>query len=70
MELCHAVYGITGNDGHVCHLHLTVIQDRHATDLFFHNVFALIGIFHADLRHKAAVDLFHDLIDTGEESGE
>ena len=45
----------------MCHLHLSVVDDRHLAYLI---VIARIFLF--DLRHESAVNLLHDLIDTGQ----
>ncbi len=58
----HAVYGIACRDSQMGHLHLSVIDDRHLADLLL-----VTRVFRFDLLHKSAVDLLHDLIDTGKE---
>ena len=65
MQSCHAVYGIACSDSQMSHLYLAVIDNRHLADFFL-----IARVFLLDLDHKAAVDLFDDLIYTGKQAGE
>ena len=61
MQSCHTVDGITCSDGQMSHLYLPVINDRHLADLLL-----VARILALDLDDESAVDLLHDLIDTGQ----
>ncbi|OQA22762.1 MAG: hypothetical protein BWY61_01568 [Firmicutes bacterium ADurb.Bin354] len=63
MKSCNTVYGVAGTDSEMSHLNLSVIDDRHLANLLL-----VTGIFSLDLKNKAAVDLFNDLIDPGKKS--
>ena len=66
MKRSNAVYGVTADDGKVCHADLSVVDDTHIADL----VVYVIRIFLADLVFKSAVDLLCDLIYTRKQAGE
>ena len=65
MELGNTVYGESGDDRHIRHAHLPIHKDRHLLH------FILIARIHlADFDKEPAVDLLHDLVDTGQKLGE
>ena len=70
MQSCNTVDGIAGNDSHMGHLHLSIVQNRHLANLLLHIHAPLICISCLDLCNEAAVDLFHDLVNSGKQSGE
>ena len=70
MEPCHAVYGIARHNSHVSHLHLTVIDNGHLADLILYIHAWHIAVSVLDLNDETTVDLLHDLIYTGKQSGE
>ena len=47
------------------HLHLSVVKNRHLADLLLHVHPVDLGILLLDLSHEPAVDLLHDLVDSG-----
>ena len=61
MQSCHTVDRITCRDSQMGHLHLPVINDRHLADLLL-----VARIFALDLDNESAVDLLHNLVDTGQ----
>ena len=63
MQLCNTVDRIACNDRKMCHLNLTVHQDRHLLYFLF-----ITRILCSYLLDKAAVDLLDDLINTWKES--
>ena len=65
VQSCNTVYRVACSDCQVCHLHLSVVDDRHLADLLL-----VARISSLDLLHKAAVDLFDDLVYTRKQSGE
>ena len=66
VESCDAVDAVAGDDRHIGHADLSVIDNTHAADLLVH-VHAGVVIHPADLVLEAAVDLFHDLVDPGQQ---
>ncbi len=73
-DLCvepgHTIHGIAGYNGHMGHLHLSIVENGHLADLllYIHTVDA--GILLLNLTDKTAVDLLHDLVDPGQQPGE
>ena len=65
MKPCNAVDRKACHNCHIGHAHLSVIDNGHLADLLL--ISRIAGL---DLIYKAAVDLLHDLIDTGEQPGE
>ena len=65
MQGRNAVYRMAANDGQVSHTNLTVSDNGHISDLD-----GVVAIFIRQFDHKAAVDLLHDLIDTGQQAAE
>ena len=57
----NTVHGIACRDRQMSHLHLSIINDRHLADLLL-----ITRIFALDLDDESAVDLLHDLVDTGQ----
>ncbi len=66
----HAVDGIARHDGHMGHFHLSVVEDCHLADLLPYIDIIKIRIFLFDLLYKPAVDLLHNLVNSGEQPGE
>ena len=65
MERRNTVYGMAAHNGKVCHTNLTVGNDCHTTEFFrVHAVFCL------QFQTIAAVDFFHNLIDTRQQTAE
>ena len=62
MKPCNAVDRKACHNCHIGHAHLSVIDNGHLADLLL--ISRIAGL---DLIYKAAVDLLHDLIDTGEQ---
>ena len=62
---CHAVDGIAAHDSQICHAHLSVVDDGHLSHLVL-----VARILRADSLQEAAVDLLHNLVYTGQQSGE
>ena len=69
VQLRNAVYGETGDDREVGHADLSVIDDAHLVDLVA-DIYARVVIAVVDLSLKSSVDLLHDGVDAGKESGE
>ena len=69
-DLCvepgNAVDAVTGDDRHIGHTDLTVIDDAHAA-LFLFDVGAGILVNSGDLRLEPVMDLLHDLVNAGKE---
>ena len=65
MKPCHAVDGIAAHDSQICHAHLSVVDDGHLSHLVL-----VARILRADSLQEAAVDLLHNLVYTGQQSGE
>ena len=63
VKSCHAVYTVSGNDCHVCHLNLTICNDCHLL-----NLVSRFWISVDNIHQEPAVDLLHDLIDSGKQS--
>ena len=57
----NTVHGIACRDRQMGHLHLSVVNDRHLADLLL-----ITRIFALDLDDESAVNLLHDLINTGQ----
>ena len=57
----NTVHGIACRDRQMSHLYLSVVYDRHLADLLL-----ITRIFALDLDDESAVDLLHDLVDTGQ----
>ena len=58
----NTVYGITGGNCKMCHLHLTIIDDCHFADLLL-----IAGIHFLYLNDESSVNLFNDLINSGKQ---
>ena len=65
MQTGNTVYGVTAYDSQMSHLYLAVIDNGHLGDLVL-----ITRISALDLQKESSVDLFHDLIDTGKQTGE
>ena len=70
VQSCHTVHRVAGHNGQVGHLHLSVIDDGHLADLVLYVDAGHVAVFFLDLKDKSAVDLLHDLIYAGQQSGE
>ena len=70
MQSCHTVDRVAGDDCHICHLHLSVIDDRHLADLLLYIHAGYIAVLLLNVDDESAVDLFHDLVDSRKQSGE
>ena len=68
MQSGNAVDRVAGNDRHVSHLHLSIIQDRHLADLLLYVNAEYVGISRLNLLYKTAVDLLDDLVNSGQKS--
>ena len=64
MQSGNTIYGESGHNGHISHTHLAVVDNSHLADLLL--ISRITGL---DFIYKAAVDLLHNLVDTGEKSG-
>ena len=64
MQSCNTVYRVACSDCKMRHLHLTVPDNCH---LF--NLLEIPRIFSLNVKNKAAVDLFDDLINTWKQLG-
>ncbi len=64
MQPCHAVHGIARRNRKMCHLHLSVIQDRHLAHFFM-----ITGVHLLNPHNEPSVDLLDNLINTGKEPG-
>ncbi len=67
---CHTVYGVARHNGHMGHLHLSIVKNCHLAYFFLYVHIVYMGILLFDLLHKSAVDLLHNLVNPGEQSGE
>ena len=54
----------------MCHLHLSIVDDRHLTDLLLYIHTGYIAVLLLDIDDESAVDLLYDLVDSGKQSGE
>ena len=64
MKLRNTVYREAADDRKVSHADLSVVNDRHSTDLLVVTRISLL-----DLGYKTAVDLLNDLVNTREADG-
>ncbi len=65
MQSCNAVYRVACCNRQMCHLDLSVVDDRHLANLLL-----IARILRLNLQDKTAVDLFDDLVYTRQQSGE
>ncbi|SCH33629.1 Uncharacterised protein [uncultured Clostridium sp.] len=65
MQSRYAVYRMACRDSQMSHLDLSVVNDSHLADLFL-----IARIFCLDIQYKTTVDLLHDLVYTGKQTGE
>ena len=65
MQCSYTVYRVAAYDRQICHSDLTISDDRHISDLI-----RIIAVFFCQFDHETTVDLFHDLIDTGQQTAE
>ena len=54
----------------MCHLHLSIVDDRHLTDLLLYIHTGYIAVLLLDIKDESAVDLLYDLVDSRKQSGE
>ena len=65
MKSCNTVYRVSAGDCKVSHLNLSVINDSHLLNLLI-----ISREFSLDIKNKATVDFFYDLVDTRKQFGE
>ena len=68
MKSCHTVYREAGNNCHVRHADLAIINDSHFGNLIA-DIHTGIVVLRMDFSLKAAVDFLHDLVDAGKQAG-
>ena len=49
----------------MCHLHLSIVDDRHLTDFLLYIHTGYIAVLLLDIDDESAVDLLYDLVDSG-----
>ena len=65
VQSCNAVYRVACCNRQMCHLNLSVVDNRHLANLLL-----IARILRLNLQDKTAVDLFDDLVYTRQQSGE
>ena len=66
MKGCNTVYRMASDNRKVCHLDLSVIDNRHLGNLCFGVSFILLSYIFTE----TTINLFHNLIDSGKKLGE